>query len=250
MRLRPFLTRIAALALCAAGGAARRVRAQPSAAPRAADDVSGLPLHIVDSKSPSPLALAIMLSGDGGWASIDRRIADDLASNGVAVVGIDSRAYLMHGRTPDEAAADVARVIRRYAARWAVQRLAIVGYSRGADIAPFVVNRLPGNLRQEIALIALLAPAERANFEFHWADLLTDKSRPSDAPILPELERLRGTPVLCVYGEEEKESLCRLADTTAVHVDRRAGKHHFDGAYDTIAATILHLLAPLDASGR
>jgi len=214
------------------------------------DDVSALPLHVVSPKSPSATALAVFLSGDGGWAGLDRRVANELAARGIAVVGLDSRSYLMKARTPDEAAADVARMIRRYTTQWAVQRVALVGYSRGADIAPFIVNRLPATLRSKLALVALLAPAERASFQFHWTDLLTDTSNPSDAPILPELERLRGTPVLCVYGQEEKESLCRLADTSVVRVDKRPGHHHFDGSYDAIAAEIIRLLAPLNASDR
>ena len=194
------------------------------------------------------MALGIMLTGDGGWAAIDKRIADDLAARGVAVVGFDSRSYLMKARTPGEAAADVARVIRHYTSQLGVQRVAIVGYSRGADIAPFIANRLPVALRERLVLIALLGPAERANFQFHWADLLSETSKPSDPPILPELERLRGTPVLCVYGADEKESLCRLADTSAVRVNKRPGRHHFDGDYDAIAAEILRLLAPVDAN--
>jgi len=223
--------------------------AQKAATTGANEDLSALPLHIVVSKG-SPTTLALLLSGDGGWAAIDRRIADDLSARGVAVVGVDSRSYLMKARTPDEVSADMARVIRHYSVQWNVQRLAIVGYSRGADMAPFIVNRLPGTLRSELALVALLAPAERASFQFHWADLLSETSKPSDPPILPELERLRGIPVLCVYGNDEKESLCRLADTSAVHVDKRAGRHHFDGAYDTVAAEILRYLAPLDTTSR
>jgi type IV secretory pathway VirJ component len=117
-------------------------------------------------------------------------------------------------------------------------------------MAPFIANRLSSDLRPELALVALLGPAERASFQFHWTDLLTDTSKPSDPPILPELERLRGTPVLCVYGKDEKESLCRLADTSAVRVDKRPGRHHFDGAYDAIAGEIIRLLAPVNAAGR
>jgi type IV secretory pathway VirJ component len=240
---------VVAGAWLALGSAGTCVLAQNAATVRH-DDVKGLPLHEVPTKSPSPIAVAIFLSGDGGWAGLDRRVAEDLAAHGVPVVGLDSRAYLMKTRTPDEAAADVARVMRHYSAQWSVQHMAIVGYSRGADMAPFVVNRLPGELRSELALVALLAPAERASFQFHWTDLLSDTSKPSDPPILPELERLRGTPVLCVYGKDEKESLCRLADTSAVRVDKRKGRHHFDGDYDAIAAEIVRLLAPLNATSR
>jgi len=240
---------VVAAAWLALGPAWTSLRAQNAAAVRD-DDVKGLPLHELPSKSPSPTAVAIFLSGDGGWAGLDRRVSEDLAAHGVSVVGLDSRSYLMKTRTPDEAAADVARMMRHYTAQWAVQHVALVGYSRGADMAPFVVNRLPSDLRSELALVALLGPAERASFQFHWTDLLTDTSKPSDPPILPELERLRGTPVLCVYGKDEKESLCRLADTSAVHVDKRKGHHHFDGDYDAIAAEIVRLLAPLNATSR
>jgi len=240
---------VVATALWALGATTTRGAAQQASAAGSSDDLSSLPLHIVAAKGP-PTTLALMLSGDGGWAAIDRRIAELLSDRGVAVVGVDCRSYLMRARTPDEVSADMARVIRHYATQLNVQRVAIVGYSRGADLAPFIVNRLPGTLRSELALVALLAPAERASFQFHWADLIAETSKPSDAPILPELERLRGTPVLCVYGKDEKESLCRLADTSAVHVDKRAGRHHFDGAYDTVAAEILRYLAPLDTTSR
>jgi len=247
--MNPRAVSIAAAAWLALGSAGTSTLAQNTTAVRD-DDVRGLPLHVVPTKSPSPTAVAIFLSGDGGWAGLDRRVSDDLAARGVSVVGLDTRSYLMKARTPDEAAADVARVMRHYTAQWAVQRIAVVGYSRGADLAPFVVNRLPSDVRSELALVALLAPAERAGFQFHWTDLLTDTSKPSDPPILPELERLRGTPVLCVYGKDEKESLCRLADTSAVRVDKRKGRHHFDGDYDAIAAEIIRLLAPVNAAGR
>jgi type IV secretory pathway VirJ component len=239
-----------AVVCLALGTASASATAQRPPAARSGDAIGELPLHTMPAKGANPMALAVMLSGDGGWAGIDKRITEVLASHGVAVVGLDTRSYLMKARTPDEASADIERVIRHYTAQWSVQRVAVVGYSRGADIAPFIVNRLPAPLREQIVLVALLGPAERANFQFHWADLLSDTSRPSDIPILPELERLRGTPVLCVYGKDEKETLCRLADTGAVRVDQRAGHHHFDGDYDAIAIEILRLLAPLDANGR
>ncbi|HUQ80478.1 MAG TPA: AcvB/VirJ family lysyl-phosphatidylglycerol hydrolase [Gemmatimonadaceae bacterium] len=233
---------LCALALGVAGACAAQA---PKPAARADDDVRALPLHVLATKTPPPIAMAVVLTGDGGWAGIDRRIAQVLSDHDVSVVGLDSRSYLMHGKTPDEAAADIARIMRRYSAQWS-PRVAIIGYSRGADMAPFIVNRLPADLRRTISLVALLGPAERADFQFHWADLLTETSKPSDPPILPELERMRGMPTLCVFGQDEKESLCRLADTTAVRVDRRPGRHHFDGDYDAIAWEILRLIAPQD----
>jgi type IV secretory pathway VirJ component len=37
--------------------------------------------------------------------------------------------------------------------------------------------------------------------------------------------------MLCVYGKDEKESLCRSAPSGLMTVVERNGKHHFDGNY-------------------
>ena len=108
--------RVGAVACAVMMGVASRLSTAQKPSGKADDDVSALPLHTVAAKTSPALALAVMLTGDGGWARLDRRIADDLAAHGVSVVGLDSRAYLMQERTPDEAAADIARVIRRYVA--------------------------------------------------------------------------------------------------------------------------------------
>jgi type IV secretory pathway VirJ component len=215
--------------------------ASPQHESQSPEDVAGLPLHVAAPKVPVPTAVAILLSGDGGWADIDKRLSDGLVARGMGVAGVDSRAYFMRKRTPDETTRDVARVIRHFTTEWSAPRVVLIGYAHGADVAPFVANRLAADVRASVDLIALLAPAERASFHFHWLDLLGETSDPSDPPILPELERLRGASVLCVFGRDQKESLCRLADTTAVHVDARPGRHHFDGNYEAIAAEIARL---------
>ena len=184
--------------------------------------------------------LAVFLSGDGGWADIDKKIGEVLAQHGIDVIGFDDRTYLRgQQRTPDATGADVARAASAYLARWADQRLVLLGYSRGADLLPFVATRLPPPLRARLTLVAMLAIQERASFRYRFSDLWATHSRPSDIPIRPELEKLRGTNMLCVYGRDEEESLCRTVDTTLVHPEARPGKHHFDGDYRAIASLIL-----------
>ena len=99
--------------------------------------------------------------------------------------------------------------------------------------------RLPASLRPQLVLVAMLAMQERASFRYRFSDLWATHSRPSDIPIRPELERLRGVNMMCVYGHDEEESLCRRVDTTLVHPEVRPGKHHFDGDYNAIASLIL-----------
>jgi type IV secretory pathway VirJ component len=208
---------------------------RPASEPR----VDDLPLVEVRGATHTG-TLAVFLSGDGGWADIDRKIGEVLAQRGIDVIGFDNRAYLRgKTRTPDGTGEDVARAASAYLARWNDQRLVLLGYSRGADLLPFVAARLPVSLRSRLALVAMLAVQERASFRYRFSDLWATHSRPSDIPIRPELERLRGTNMMCVYGRDEEESLCRKVDTTLVHPEVRPGKHHFDGDYQAIAALIL-----------
>ena len=94
----------------------------------------GLPLSLTPA-APGPL-LAVLLTGDGGWAAGDKSMAQALAQRGVAVVGLNSARYVDRARTPDEAASDLARIVRHFLGAWHRQRVVLIGYSRGAEPGP------------------------------------------------------------------------------------------------------------------
>jgi len=195
-------------------------------------NVRDLPIVELKAAKSSSNAVAIILSGDGGWADIDERVGESLQAHGVDVIGFDMRSYLHGGkRTPEILGRDVSRIARRYMALWRKQNIALVGYSRGSDLAPFAANNLEPDIRPHLTLIAMLALLERASFTYHFSDLWRTTSSKGDVPILPQLEMLKSVPMLCVYGKDEKESLCRTAPSGLMTVVARNGKHHFDGNY-------------------
>src|SRR5439155_226185 len=87
--------------------------------------------------------MAIILAGDGGWRRIDDRIAGRFRQSGIPVVGFLTSDYFGQRRTPEEAAGALDRVMRHYTALWKCPHVLLVGYSRGADVLPFMINRLP-----------------------------------------------------------------------------------------------------------
>jgi type IV secretory pathway VirJ component len=188
-------------------------------------DVLGLPVVEVPVRRTTNSTLAIILSGDGGWAGGDRAMAAAFADSGVAVVGLDIPSYLRVKRTPEGAADDMARLLHHYLDEWHKNRVILVGYSHGADITPFVASRLPQDLRSQVALVAMLGLEPQANFEFHLADLMTQMSHEGDLPVLPEVEKLRGTPLLCVEGVGEAHSLCSSLPPSLARVESRPGGH-------------------------
>ena len=221
------------LALLAAGVAPLRalpLHAAPRQAPTIDSAVADLPLLELPARGRG--AFAVVLSADGGWVAADKHIAAELARRGIGVVGWNTRTYLeQRPRQPDDAARDLARVIRHYREAWGRDTVLVVGYSRGADLASFMVNRLPEPERARIGAVALLSPSARASFEFHWTDIVRNTHRPTDRDAQPELRQLASrTAVLCAYGREDEESLCPDADRQRVQVVMREGGHRLDGA--------------------
>jgi type IV secretory pathway VirJ component len=134
-------------------------------------------------------------------------------------------------------AADLDRMIQYYLRELGKERVVLIGYSQGADVLPFAVNRLTAAARSHVALTAIMGMSEHALFEFHVTSWLADDN--SGPATLPEVNRITGMPVLCIYGEEESDSLCPKLDPHKVTVVRLKGGHHFDGNYEGLANTIL-----------
>jgi type IV secretory pathway VirJ component len=194
-------------------------------------------LPVVEVPTTAPGArFAILLSGDGGWAAIDKGIAASLQKQGVPVAGFDSLRYFWSARTPEGLAADLDRVIRYYAARWKRSEVILIGYSQGADVLPFALNRLPARTRARVKLTALLGLGQKASFEFHLSNWIGPSG---DKPIAPEARKLLAADTLCVYGQDEKDSLCPQLAPAHVRALPLAGGHHFGGDYDVLAARIL-----------
>lgn len=180
---------------------------------------------------------AIVMSGDGGWAGLDKEVADALSAHGTPVVGLDSLRYFWSARTPEGLAADTDRMIRYYLEHLGKKRVLLIGYSQGADVLPFAVNRLPAETRSRVALAALIAMSEHAVFEFHVSSWISDDN--SGPATLPEVDRIKDIPVACIYGEGDSDSLCPKLDPAKVHVVKLKGGHHFDGDYAGLARQIL-----------
>ncbi|OGP82123.1 MAG: hypothetical protein A2Y95_01725 [Deltaproteobacteria bacterium RBG_13_65_10] len=204
-------------------------------------DLAGLPLVVIRPKGTSedPDLLAVILSGDGGWASIDRELGKVLAGEGFPVVGLNSLQYFWKQRDPDGASRDLERILRHYLAVWNKKKAILIGYSRGADVLPFMANRLPEDLLDQVSVIALLGPERSVQFKFHVTDWLGGGGGKNALPTLPEVQKLRGKKILCFYGIKEKDSLCPALDKDLAKSYGMPGAHHLGGKYGELAKIIL-----------
>ena len=202
-------------------------------------DVADLPLIEVPAQGSFAGRVAIVLTGDGGWAGLDVAVADQLARRGIVVVGFNTLKFFWQTRKPADAADALTRIIGHYGAQHPQADFVIIGYSFGAALAPVAINRLPDAARTRVAAQVLISPDPEAVFEIHVGDWFGNTHHEGAIPITPEIARAT-VPVICVHGDEEgADSFCMtLAGKPNVRLLALPGGHHYNGDYDKLGAGI------------
>ena len=235
---------LGALVVLAVGGAAAMVHAHvvpwPAVYPRAeTGDPRLADLPLIETRAArSGDTLAIFYSGDGGWVDLDQGMADGLARAGVPVVGYDSLRYFIDRKSPAQAAADLTAVLRRYETDWVRSRIILIGYSFGADALPRIVPLLPADLRAHVRVVALLSAGREGDLQFEpgeWVGLRD----PDGYALAPAVARLKGVPVVCVYGDRDRRSACPDLPRGLARIVQVDGDHHFDRAYGAVTREVL-----------
>lgn len=208
--------------------------------------IADLPLVEVPVPDSLPAGdlFAIMLSGDGGWAGIDREVSQRLAQRGIPVVGLNSLRYFWKAKSPETLGVDLTRMLEHYAGAWHRGRVLLLGYSLGADVLPFAIAELPALTRSRVAGVGLIGLSRTASFEFRVANWV---GRPGaeERPTWPALEVLPGligdAKVACLFGADETDSGCRASP--GIDLIRMPGGHHLGGDFDGLTDRLLSALA-------
>ncbi len=200
--------------------------------------VAGLPLVELPASPPSR-RMAIFFSGDGGWRDIDRTIGENLQSMGVSVVGWDSVRYFWSKKTPEQTAADLSAVISAYSAKWHTDKVALIGFSFGADVLPFLYDRLRPALKAHVSLLSLLSLGQAADWEIRVAEWLGAPPSAAAKAVGPVIQRISGKLIQCFYGNLDTGSYCPELVRQGAEVIEKKGVHHFDGDYVLMAHQIL-----------
>jgi type IV secretory pathway VirJ component len=218
-------------------GADSRADAAPSL-----EGLRDLPLTLhEDPEAPPGDALALFISGDGGWARFDAEVADRLAAAGLPVVGVSALRYFWRERPPARIAADMARIAEVHGARLGRRKLILVGYSMGANVTPFYVPLLPEAVRARVAGLALLSPTARTGFEFKLGGWFGVDSGPHD---VAAAIAATGAPTLCLHGARDPGAPCPRLPLGAARATELPGGHDLGDDWDRVAAAILQLAGP------
>lgn len=200
--------------------------------------VDSLPLALVEAEAQHGL-MSIIISGDGGWRDIDKKVAGFLAEDGVPTVGIDALRYYWSERSPAETARDMERIIDAYAPRFGAEKLLLIGYSFGANVLPSSYREMRPEYRRRVVMLSLLAPSRKADFEIAVTGWLGVDGAGKAGMTADHIRAGDPAKVQCLYGLSEKESACHDLAGAPATVLGLPGGHHFDGDYRTLTTRIL-----------
>jgi len=198
-----------------------------------------LPLHVTAAEGKQGDEMLVFISGDGGWTGFDQQTVNAFARRGIPVIGLDALKYFWEKKSPGQLSADIASIIKVYSQEWKKDKIILVGYSFGADVMAFALNRLPPQLKSKVTGLGLLSPSKETDLEIHVADLLNFSEAPSGMSVPAEINRVENIRPICFFGKEETDTPVAQLNKQSVKLVYLDGGHHYTNAFDTIAQTLL-----------
>jgi type IV secretory pathway VirJ component len=191
--------------------------------------ISNIPFNITREKNPGTGDIIVVIySGDGGWYKFEQSIAHRLADLGIAVIGIDIKKYLRNRITPEAAASDITDLLRLYGREWKKSRYILLGYSQGAEIVPFIFNRLPEDIKKNVNSLVMLSPDVNTDFEIHISNMIGLGSKQNTFNVIKEISEIRNMRQIIFFGDKEKTNVPDLLKKTDAEILKIPGDHHYN----------------------
>lgn len=204
----------------------------PVASPVAAQ--STMPLKEWTNKSDS--LLVFYISGDGGMNSFSTSLCNSINQSGHNITALDAKSYFWRKKTPEKSAADVAVYIQSQPSS---RQIVLIGYSFGADVLPFIVNRLTESVLRRVRSVIMLSPSTSTDFEVKLSGMLGFGGEGS-WDVAAEIGRLRSQRNVIIAGSEEKSDYANKKNRNYSFQTLPGGHHFGDNAADVASTIISH----------
>ena len=200
--------------------------------------LSDLPLHVLETSVQSTLPIFVFITGDGGWNTFNESLCNYLTQHGIPVVALDSQKYFWKSKTPDQTVIDLQSVLETYQKLWKRDKFVLAGYSFGANIVPFLANRLPQNVKSSLASLILISPDKTSDFEIHLSDMLNLGLSRGKYDVVQEMLMGDQKKYIVIFGSDESQRTHEAFQRTGVKVEILQGNHHFDSGYGSLGQMI------------
>lgn len=191
--------------------------------------VSDLPVKVLPTITLSDRPMVLYITGDGGWDNFSKDLGNQFVTDGVPVVALNALKYFWSKRSPEEAAQAFTALMVEYSTYFNKKKILLCGYSFGADVLPFIYNRLPEAMKEKVTCIQLLSPSPYTDFEIHFSYLFMSKK----LSVAREVEKIN-KPIICFYGKEEEDKPLENIRMPNFKVVLLNGRHHYENSFGEI----------------
>lgn len=178
------------------------------------------------------------ISGDGGFNKFSTALCQSLNNKGYDVYALNARSYFDDKKTPEQTTNDIRNYLNKKLAGRKSRKVVLIGYSFGADVLPFILNRLPKNVL-DVPVSFIMAPSSSTDFEIHWSDIFGGNTK-RDMDVVTEINKLNDDNIVIINGSDENEIALNKISLKKYTHEVLPGGHHFDGDTDQIINVILN----------
>lgn len=182
------------------------------------------------------------ISGDGGLNKFSTDLCIALNKAGYEVVALNARAYFWDKKTPEKTATDVNNYLSRKLTGRKNQQVVLIGYSFGADVLPFIIDRLSKSMHENLRVSFMLASSGTTDFEIHWSDIMGENIKRS-MDVVSEINKLTEDNIVIVTASNEHTLNLKEISLKKYTHEILPGGHHFDGDTEEVARVLLRHIA-------
>ena len=197
---------------------------------------TSLPL-LLYSSADTTKAIIFYISGDGGFNKFSTSFMQTLNKQGYAVIGLNAKDYFWTQKPPKEAASAIEAAINESNKQWKRNNIVLIGYSFGADIAPFMLTNFSSVLASKVSRLILLSPSPKTDFEIHVMQML-GWGKSSGQSVPAEINKI-SKPVIFIVGDDEKEFPFSQLTIKNKQIIKMPGGHHYDGDVSALSYQIV-----------
>ena len=199
---------------------------------------SKLPLSL-NSSTDTSKSLIFYISGDGGFNKFSTSFMQTLNRMGYAVIGLNAKEYFWTKKNPQEAATAIEEAISESNRQWKKRNIVLIGYSFGADVAPFILTRFSPAMAEKVSQLILLSPSLKTDFEVHVLQML-GWGKDAGQSVPAEVDKVQ-CPVTVITGDDENQFPFNQLKAKNKQLIKMPGGHHYDGDISALCKQVASL---------
>jgi len=198
-----------------------------------------MPLSLYSSADTTK-PLIFYISGDGGFNKFSTTFMEAINKQGYAVIGLSAKDYFWSRKKPQEAANAIEAAINESNKQWKKKNIVLIGYSFGADVAPFMFTHFSSAMAARVNQLILLSPSPKTDFEIHVMQMLGwGKNTGESVPA--EINKI-SKPISFIVGDDENEFPFSQLTIRNKQIVKMPGGHHYDGDVNALCKQIVAVI--------